>query len=487
MKIVLVGSEAAPLSKTGGLGDVLGGLPAALAKLGHDVKLITPHYRSVSAVGIRALSTAEPLSVDVGGRKEPFTLSFLSRRRPKVETLLVGSSRYFDRDRLYVDPTTGKDYDDNAERFIFFCRAALVAVKALGWKPDIIHAHDWQAALIPVFLKTTHANDSFFADVKSALTIHNLAYQGQFEADTYPLLDLPDELFYAGAPMEFYEKVNFLKGGIVFADKITTVSKTYAGEIQLDNEQGCGLHGDLRKRSDDLCGIINGVDYTVWSPSRDKKILFNYHVANLSGKRANKVELLGAAGLPVRDSAPLIGMVSRLVDQKGFDLLAEVAEELLKLNVQMIALGTGDEKYHDMFTELQAKYPQKMKAYLTFDDTIAHRIEAASDIFLMPSRYEPCGLNQMYSLKYGTVPVVRKVGGLADTVTDFNPNTGEGVGFVFEEYDGDSMMKALRRAVDTFSQKRVWTKLMKAGMSLDYSWNASACRYQRVYQSLLGQ
>jgi len=276
-----------------------------------------------------------------------------------------------------------------------------------------------------------------------------------------------------------------LKAGILHADKITTVSEKYAQEIQTTSELGCGLEGVLSDRSSDLVGILNGVDYLTWSPSRDKHLSYRYRPANLSGKRMNKVDLLNASGLPVRDEVPLIGIISRLVDQKGFDLIAEIADQLMSLNIQLIVLGTGDEKYHLFFEKLEQDYPTKVKANLTFDESLAHRIEAASDIFLMPSRFEPCGLNQMYSLKYGTVPVVREVGGLADTIVEFDPDTGKGNGFVFKDYDAAELLSTVRRAVSTYQRRRVWTKIMKNGMAADFSWGNSAARYETLFGSLI--
>jgi len=324
-----------------------------------------------------------------------------------------------------------------------------------------------------------------FSKTKTVLTIHNLAYQGVFEKSCYPKLGLPEELFFATGPFEFYKKVNFLKGAISFADKITTVSPRYAREIQSSSELGCGLDGLLKERADDLTGILNGVDYTVWSPSRDKKIPFNYHRANLSGKKENKVELLRKSGLPIREKTPLIGIISRLVDQKGFDLVTGIADELFKMNIQMVVLGNGEKKYHEFFEKLEQKYPDKLKVYLKFDDKLAHLIEAGADIFLMPSRFEPCGLNQMYSLKYGTVPVVREVGGLADTVVDYNEDTGEGTGFVFKEYTRTALMEAITRAVDLYSNRRLWFKIIKTGMKQDFSWDIAAAKYDELFRQLV--
>lgn len=486
MKILVVSSEGVPFAKTGGLGDVVGALPKALSRLGHEIKVFIPRYGKLSAGYNHFQRLDLTATIAVGDKRHQLAIEFCRDKKLPLEFFFVQNSRFFERDELYVDKDSGTDYSDNDERFIFFCRATLETVKVLKWKPDIIHVHDWQAALIPAYLKLSCADDSFFENTRTVLTIHNLAYQGTFAGERFPITGLPQEQFYATAPFEFYGKVNFLKGGIFHADKITTVSERYAQEIQGD-ELGCGLNGVLSGRKDDLVGILNGVDYTVWSPSRDKKIPHLYHIANLSGKRMNKIDLLNRFSMPVRVNAPLIGIISRLADQKGLDLFAEIADEVMKLNVQMIVLGTGDKKYHDMFTAMEAKYPDKIRACLTFDDELAHWIEAAADMFLMPSQFEPCGLNQMYSLKYGTVPIVREVGGLADTVRDFNPQSGDGTGFVFKEYEPEALLEAIKRAVETYGRKRVWTSIMKAGMRQDYSWDNSARKYARLFEQLADQ
>ena len=403
-----------------------------------------------------------------------------------LEYYFVKNDHFFNRNGVYLDETIQADFIDNDERFIFFNRAVLEFIRHLDWKPHIIHVHDWQAGLIPPYLKILHSEYPFFAGTKTVLTIHNLAFQGTFAKERFDLLGLPLEHFAPTAPFEFYGKVNFLKAAIMYADMITTVSPRYAKEIKTA-EHGCGLEGVLMRREADLEGILNGVDYSVWSPSRDRAIPFGYHISNLSGKRMNKVELLNELSLPVRDRTPLVGMISRLADQKGFDLIAEIADEIFSLNLQMVVLGTGDKKYHELLTALQQRYPDKLRVNLGFDDALAHRIEAAADMFLMPSRFEPCGLNQMYSLKYGSVPIVREVGGLADTVRDFDPKTGEGTGFVFKEYEAPMLLVAIKRAVDLYARRRAWTKLIKTGMKLDYSWDRSAEKYTDLFGRVVKQ
>ena len=486
MNILIAGSECAPYLKSGGLGDVLGALPQALAGRGHDVKLFLPKYRGLKALPATRAILREKLSIRVGDKGYEISAFSYKFNKSSFEIVLVDQPELFDRDGLYADKT-GQEFVDNDERFILFNHAIFEITRSLGWSPDIIHAHDWQTALLPVLLRTTFDGETIFENTRSVLTIHNLAYQGLFDVPTFKKLGLEESLFLPAAPFEFYGKVNFLKAGIVFADHLTTVSPTYAREIQSDGELGCGLDGVLRERAASLTGILNGVDYTVWSPSRDSKIFHRYHKANLSGKRTNKVELLNRAKLPIRERTPLIGVISRLVDQKGFDLIKECAEEMFSRDLQCIILGTGEEKYHEFLEALEQNYPDKFKAYLTFDDNLAHLIEAAADIYLMPSRFEPCGLNQMYSLKYGTVPVVRRTGGLADSVTEFDEATGHGNGFLFDDYDSSARLSALDRAMAAYTHKRVWTKLMKSGMGADNSWRNVATNYDSLFSQIMSE
>jgi len=485
MKICYAASEMAPFIKTGGLGDVLGALPEAMQKQGNDVKVFIPYYKSLDTGDHKVKPVNTNIEIKINDKNYPLKVNKIRYKKNNMEIYLIGSDYYFDRVGLYGDPKTGLDYPDNDERFLFFARSVLALLKELHFKPEIVHAHDWQAALIPVFIKTDFEKDPFFTNVKSILTIHNLAFQGEFKPERYKLLDLPDKLLApATGPFEFYGKVNFLKAGITYADYITTVSNRYANEIQT-KEFGCGLDGVLNERKENLFGILNGVDYKVWSPSRDHKIYTTYHIANLSGKRTNKIDLLNELQLPIRDAAPLIGVISRLEDQKGWSLIKEAADDILSMNVQLVVLGTGQKEYHELLEQLEKKYPDKCKVILKFNDQMAHKIEAASDIFLMPSIFEPCGLNQMYSLKYGTIPIVREVGGLADTVIDYDPNNNNGTGFVFKKKDSKAMLVAIKRAVELFARKRTWTKFMKVGMKKDFSWSRTAKEYAKLYKNLL--
>jgi len=485
LKILMVASEAGPFVRTGGLGDVMAALPTALAGLGHEVKVFLPRYGEIDEKLHHLQPLGKFVAVSHAGEMVEAPVLKAARSRHGVEHYFVGHDEYFVRPELYRDPDTGEDYSDNHLRFAFFGRAVLQTVKVLDWSPDIVHVHDWQAALVPVYLKTLYANDPHLGTARSVLTIHNLGYQGVFEKECFADLGLPEELFYAmtGA-LEFFGRVNFLKGGITLADKITTVSERYAREIQEGEEFGFGLEGVLQDRSEDIRGIVNGVDYSLWSPSRDNHIPKKYGMSNLSGKRTCRVELMNRAGLPLRDGVPVVGLITRLTDQKGINLLTEAADEVFAMNLQMIILGTGDEEYHEKLRQLEAKYPDKLKVYLEFNDSLAHQIQAGADMFLMPSRYEPCGLNQMYALKYGTVPVVREVGGLADTVVDYDARAGQGTGFVFREYTSQAMVGALRRAVGVFAGRRKWGKLIKAGMSQDYSWGRSARGYSELFETV---
>lgn len=478
MNIVEIASEAAPFVKTGGLGDVLGALPKALSRRGHSVVTIIPRYESIT--GHKMEGPAWEGQVSVAGAAHHLSHATIKCRKTGHQTWFVENKAMFGRPGIYQDTETGKDFPDNDIRFHFFAKAALECCRRNDFRPDIVHLHDWQASLAAVFLRTIFKSDPFFSKSAIVLTIHNLAYQGRFPAERYRLLELPNDLFVPTAPLEFYGTVNLLKGAISFADRITTVSRRYAEEIQT-LEFGCGLEGVLSERRSRLTGILNGADYAEWSPSRDSQIPYHYHTANLSGKRKNKIELMALAGLPYREKTPLVGMITRLVDQKGLDIIVEAAAQLMQFDFQLIVLGVGESKYHQALTLLQKTFPDKVRAYLTFDDRLAHMIEAGSDLYLMPSKFEPCGLNQIYSLKYGTIPIVNKVGGLADTVENVNPATGEGTGFVMSEYSGDALIEAVDRALNLFSHRRRWITLMKQAMHKEFGWEPSAEGYEKLF------
>ncbi len=482
MKILIAGSEMSPLVKTGGLGDVLGSLPEALQKLGNDVRTFLPYYRTINKLKPKTQTVISEASLNMPAGKIDYQVELLLDENSSVGQFLIVNDIYFGREGIYFDPATNSEYSDNDERYAFFCRAILDCIQKLNWQPDIIHVNDWHTSLIPVYLKTNEKNNKFFESTRTVLTIHNMAYQGKFDKERFELLGLPDDLVRKAGKMESFGQTNFLKGGISFSDKIVTVSQTYAKEIQ--NDQGCGLEKLLKKRANDLCGIINGVDYSVWDPAKDKHIFANYQISNLSGKKVNKIDFLNEIGLSPRSEVPLIGMVTRLVEQKGIGLILQSAQKLFERDIQMVILGTGEKKLEHELSTLSVRYPDKLKTFFEFNEVLAHKIEAASDIFLMPSKFEPCGLNQMYSFKYGTVPVVHKVGGLADTVTEFDPETGEGNGFLFDKFNSGSMLAALNRASLLYQEKRSWIKLMINGMKLDLSWNKSARSYHDLFINL---
>lgn len=463
MRVLFCASEIVPLAKTGGLADVAGALPAALAERGVEVRLAMPGYRGVSVPGA---AFRGPVTVSLGGERVEGRVSEGMLPGTTLPIWLIDQPSFFDRAGLYGEG--GTDYPDNLARFTFFSRAVLQFLGASGWQPDVIHCHDWQTALIPVVLRAEGRRD-----VPTVFTIHNLAYQGVFAADQFPITGLPPS-FFTMHGLEFWGKVNLLKGGLYFADVLSTVSETYAREIQTE-EFGAGLDGVLRDRAGDLHGILNGVDYAAWDPSVDTLIPARYSVDDLKGKAACKAALQEAFKLPQEPRVPVIGMVTRLADQKGLDLVAAIIEELLDVGVQFVLLGTGDAKYHTLFQELQARRREHVGARLGFDNTLAHLIEAGADIFLMPSRYEPSGLNQLYSLRYGTVPVVRKTGGLADSIADGSN------GFVFEAYKPEALLDTLRRALKAYRDRARWAALQRRGMLADFSWNRSAERYRALY------
>ena len=476
MRIVFVASEGVPFSKTGGLADVVGALPKALAKLGHKLEVVLPRYRitkpgkpeaDMQSVTIPLASGYKFVSIQNAGVAG------------KVRTFLVEYPPFFDRAGLYQEE--GEDYPDNAERFAAFSLAALELMKRSSIPPDIIHCHDWQTALVPIYLRNLYQEDEFFRNTSVVFTVHNVCYNGLFPADILPQLSLQAGLFTVDF-LEYYGKVNLLKGGIVFSDYITTVSRKYAEEIQTP-EFGCGLEGVFRSRRDRLGGILNGVDYDAWSPATDQLIPAAYSAVDMKGKRACKKALLERMGVkhPVLDR-PVIGIISRFVPQKGFDLVAEIAEQLAALELYVVALGTGDPVYEELFHFMAARYPDKFLLEVAYDNTLAHQIEAGSDMFLMPSRYEPCGLNQIYSLKYGTVPIVRATGGLDDTIEAFDGQSG--TGFKFSEYTGAALLDAIEQAIGTYHQPQVWLQLVANGMREDFSWGRSARQYLEIYEAL---
>ncbi len=475
MKALFVAAECAPFAKVGGLADVVPSLARALGELGVETAVFMPRYRGVEEKS--GLSEIASLTVPLAG--EDRSCRILRGKHPKgdIPVYFLDHPPYFDRPGIYGE--RGEEYPDSLERFALLSRAALELPRALGWQPDILHIHDWHTSLVPVY--------SRFGVVPTGagilLTIHNLAYQGTYPVERARGLGLPGE---AVSALTHRGELNLLYGGIRFADLVTTVSPTYAREIQVDGE---GLEGVLRERASrgELFGILNGVDYEIWNPETDPLIWANYSADDPSGKAINKAKLQGELGLSPEPDVPLVGMISRLVDQKGLDLVMAAFDRMMSLGIQFVILGTGNPTYERFFREAAGKYPGKAAALITFSEEWAHRIEAAADIFLMPSKFEPCGLNQMYSLRYGTVPVVRATGGLADTVREYDPASDTGNGFVFEEYAPEAMLSALRRAVELYrGDPEAWRRLMVRGMREDHSWASSAREYLKLYRRLTG-
>jgi len=475
MNIAFAASEGVPFSKTGGLADVVGALPRALAALGHQVSVYLPRYRQTKLTDPATVVRSITIPFD---DKYRFASVLSAGSQSGVRFYFVEYPEFFDRDALYG--TAAGDYPDNAERYALFSRCVLESSKILG-VPQIFHCHDWQSALIPILLRTVYAEDPAFRDVGTVFTIHNMGYQGLFPPDILPLLMLPWDLFTI-SKMEFFGQVNFLKGALAYSDFITTVSRKYSQEIQT-SEYGFGLEGVLHTRAATVTGILNGVDYEEWSPQTDKFAAAHFSPQDLAAKAKCKQDLLATFGLSKADpKLPVIGIVSRLAAQKGFDLIAQIADRLAREEMTLVVLGSGDKPYEEMFARLSKLFPKKIAVKVAYDNAIAHKIEAGADMFLMPSRYEPCGLNQIYSLKYGTVPIVRATGGLDDTIEPWDARTGKGTGFKFVDYNGEALLLTIKQALDAYSDQTSWQTLMRNGMNKDFSWNASAREYGKVYE-----
>jgi starch synthase len=475
LRVVMLAAEASPFAKVGGLGDVVGALPKALEQLGLNPIVIIPAYshprRPGAGFDVPMASSIEHAEI------------FQSRMDGTgVDVYMIGSKKYFDREGIYDDPSTGEGYPDNMERFIFFMKSAIELMLRLGTPMDIIHCHDSHTALVPGLIKINHREHPIFAGAGTLFTIHNMAHQGIYPKEALDYAGIAPEHFSPSSPFEYWGQVNFMKAGIEFADKINTVSRTYSLEIRTDRAFGMGLEGVLQSRNDDVSGIVNGIDCDEWNPETDPLIPARFSVTDLSGKEKCKRHLQRLFQLPTRERVPLVGIISRLTDQKGFDLIAEAINEIMAFDLQLILLGTGRQKYHDLFRQIASNYRGKIGLRLAFDNRLAHEIEAGCDLFLMPSKFEPCGLNQLYSLRYGTIPIVRKTGGLADTVI---PHDGEkGTGFIFSKYVADEMVAAINQALKVYSNPSAWKSLMAQAMSQDRSWKRSAQEYLQLYQSI---
>ncbi len=488
LNVLFLSSEVFPFAKTGGLADVASALPQSLKEIGNDIRLAIPRYGFVSERKFRIHEIIRLKNIDIPIGKKTAKMnvksSFLVGERTKVQIYFIDSSEYYGRAGIYQDPRSKKDYADNDERFIFYSRGIFEILKRLGWVPDIIHCNDWQSGLVPVYLKKIYSRDPFFKKIKTVFTIHNVAYQGNFPKETFQKTGLPADVF-TSDNAEFYGNFSFMKAGIVYSDYITTVSETYAKEISDSSEYGCGMEGILKKRRKVFAGIVNGIDYSIWNPDLDAYLPFKYSVKTFDAKVENKKYLLKRFDMKYNPKVPLIGMITRLVEQKGIDLVIAALPDLMKMNVQFILLGTGEKGYHAKLETLAKKYPEKFALELVYDDELSHLIEGAADIFLMPSKFEPCGLNQLYSLKYGTIPVVRKTGGLADTVKEFNAQKGMGTGFFFEAYKAHEMLKAISRAVSLFCDEKSWKRIVHNAMMEDFSWTNSATQYSELYSKIL--
>jgi len=476
MKVAICASEVVPFAKTGGLADVAGALPLELKLLGQEVIIVMPRYKTIQEPKFSIQRLKPDISYSVIGENiNPVTNTKALSEKNKicngVKVYFIENDAFFNRDGLYQDKTG--DYKDNLDRFAYYSRRTLELLKEINFKADIIHCHDWQSALIPIFLKTSYAENPFYQNTKTVFTIHNIGYQGLFPKDEFGKLGI-DWKFFNMEMLEFYNKINLLKGGMVFCDIINTVSPTYSKEIQT-KEFGYGLEGILAKRKKDVFGILNGLDYTIWNPKTDKFIARNFSLEKIDDKYKNKEDLQRICKLPVKTDVALFGIVSRLAEQKGFDILADAIEKICSMNLQLVILGTGDLKYHVILENIVKKYPKVISLHLKFDDPLAHKIYAGSDIFLMPSKYEPCGLGQLISMSYGTIPLVFKTGGLADTVTAND-------GFVFDKYKKEGLIKEIDKSIKAFKNKKEWLRLMQKAMQNNFSWRESAKDYISLYE-----
>ncbi len=476
----MASSEATPYAKSGGLADVVGALPKALARRGCHVTLFLPLYRSLKEAFNLNRPVIANVPLSLGGERRVFDV-FQHRPSPGITTFFIGEDYFFDRSGLYGEEEG--DYPDNALRFSLFCRALLAAVERLGRPIDVFHLHDWQTALVPLYLRHRPEFAPSLRDVPSLLTIHNLAYQGLFPASDMGDVDIPGHLFNMEG-VEFYGQISFLKAGILYADAVSTVSPRYSREIQTP-AHGAGLDGVLRSRRDHLHGILNGADYEIWNPVADAYLPASYSSEDLSGKEVCKRALLSRFGLSPDPGPPVMATISRLVDQKGFDLIVSAMPALLNLGFRYILLGTGEEKYVRAFSTLAARHPDQVGVKIAYDESLAHLIEGGADFFLMPSRFEPCGLNQIYSLRYGTIPIVRATGGLDDTVTPYDPLTGQGNGLKFGEYSPEALIRAAREARQLYHRPEHRAAVIRNAMASDYSWDSSAGRYLDLYGQLI--
>lgn len=489
LKILMVYSEVTPFSKTGGLGDVAGGLPKALKGMEHDVRIITPQYQSVNErkYVLRDVIRLQNIHVSFGSQQHMIHVKSAFLPDSKVQVYFIDHKPSFFRKGLYVDPKTGKDYPDNWFRFALFSKGALETLVRLHWQPDIIHCNDWQTALIPFFLKTEYKENSFFTHLHTLLTVHNFAFQGNFNVQCADSLGI--DLSSIPEPLRpvVDSQISFLKAGLLYADVINTVSEQHAKDAQSSPESGFGFEMLLSKRKRDFFGIVNGIDNRIWNPESDSFIPVQYSMHSLEGKKANKKALLERFGLPLNPEVPVIAMVSRLTEQKGIDLVCSAFDEILSLGFYFVLLGQGEEQYHRFFTEKKKAYSKKFGVSFEFNEALAHLMIAGADMYLMPSRFEPCGLTHLYSQKYGTVPIVTATGGLVDTVEPFSTSTGKGTGFFISSFTVKSLIQTLKQALKSYSDPKIWVRIQKNGMKKDFSWEIAAKKYVQLYHRCMGK
>lgn len=482
-------SEVSPFSKTGGLGDVGGALPKALKDMGHDVRVITPQYRRINERKYVLRDVIRLQGIDIPMAGEQMTVNVKSAFLPhsKVQVYFMDYRPYFFREGLYINPKTNTGYEDNPQRFILFAKGILETLRKLQWQPDVIHCNDWQTGLIPFFLKHYHQDDPFFSKIFSLLTVHNFAFQGNFDPDCTKFLNLPADFHFEGSDLDINGQCGFLKAGLLNADGVNTVSERHAKEAAGSEKFGFGMEKVLKKRKDALEGILNGIDEQVWNPGTDGLIKQNYTAEDLSGKAECRQALLEEFNLRSFPDAPVIAMISRLTEQKGLQLVQESFEAMMGIPVNLIVLGLGEDRYHAFLKKMKSRFSKQFSVHFKFDDTMAHRIMAGADMFLMPSLYEPCGLTQMYALKYGTVPVVFETGGLADTVRSFENGASRGNGFIFGKANDKTLMKTVKQAVSVYRDTKKWNQLMVRGMLENFSWEKAAERYVDLYHRCAGK
>jgi len=489
MKILYLASEISPFARSGSLADVTCALPKALKNLNHEIRIMMPKYRFINErkYVLREVIRLRDIDVTLNGRTEKANVKSAFLPDSKVQVYFVEVADFFSTPGLYHDPITNEEYDDNYLRFAYFAKAAMETLKTLSWQPDVIHCNDWQTAYVPVYLKTVYQSEPFFKGIKTVYTLHNLTNQGAFDKSIAKEIDFDENEVKEDGMFGKDGKVNLTKAAIYFADFITTVSDNYAHEIIEDDEIGYSFGRLLKEKGEHFEGILNGVDYSVWKPDKDKNIPSTYSAKDMSGKEINKKALLMRLGMNSLEDVPLIGMVTQLTTSKGVDLVLEALPQLMEMGIQICILGEGDPILAEKLMEAQKKYNGNMNINVTYDDKMAHLIEAGADIFLMPSRYEPCGLNQIFSLKYGTVPVVSPIGGLLDTVDDYDPQINEGTGFVMENLTSKALVDAVNKAKELYRDKEKWHEIQTKIMAEDFSWDVSAKRYEEIYNNIIGE